>query len=174
MTHQSIVRRSAGLLVAIGLTLFFKLGWITSSFDTSPLPSNRASWTATLSALIWIAAILPWVRPSARVPVALLADAVLTSVAFLDRLHWRFVGDVSSLSELRQAWQLWMVAPSIRSLVRPADALLYFDVALGLVCWLRMTPAPDSRPAPVPTRAWQSATACAFAIALAIPALRSS
>lgn len=163
---------SRALIAALGVATFVKLAWMTSVFDSSSHPAVRTSSSATAAVLLLLAAPLPSLSPAFRVAAALVLDMLLSSIVFVDRVHWRFGGDVTSLSELSHLWQLWTVRSSVIAALRPGDLLLFADViVIGFIVWRFKVTSPASGQS-WRRLAWQSSAIVAMSLLLVVPTAR--
>ncbi|HUQ47542.1 MAG TPA: LTA synthase family protein [Gemmatimonadaceae bacterium] len=86
----------------------------------------------SLATLLILISPLVLLRPSTRF-VAMTLESFLLSVLVLgDVLHFRFYGDIPSLSASAGAWQLALVWESVVALVARQDILLFADIVVGL------------------------------------------
>ena len=100
------------------------------------LGASQSMVAATLGTLLFL---LPWLflRPGrSQVIAALLADMVLTLIAFADVLYYRHFGDLTSVATLRFASQLGDVSSSVTELLQPGDLLFWLDIPLLLLAAL--------------------------------------
>ena len=89
--------------------------------------------STTLASLLVVAALLVKVPRVTRLVVLLWVDLALTLLAIASFLHYRFFGDVLSVSDLYVAHQLPVVVPSIVRQLHPVDALYVLELAVGAV-----------------------------------------
>ncbi len=100
----------------------------------------------SLGTLLLLAALFS-LLPAVRRFVALwLVDLAVTILVLLDVLHFRFYGDISSVSAASTAWQLPLIWRSIVALLRPTDLLFVADLALALVFRRRYVRAVRAHP----------------------------
>ncbi len=120
-------------VVVIVLIMWVKLVEMTTHLRSGPADSDRAVLQSTLAVLLVLSAILVAVPRRFRVPAALAFDLMVTLVAYADLLHFRFFGDITSISDVAFAGQLVWVTPSITTLLRPGDMLYFVEIAVGVL-----------------------------------------
>jgi phosphoglycerol transferase MdoB-like AlkP superfamily enzyme len=130
-----------------------------SIFNLPPstrLPSDWYGWNAadagravlgSLGTLLIVASPLLLLRRRARAAAFWLLDAAVTLVVLVDLLHFRYFGDVVSVSALNAWSQIPLVRESILDILAPTDALLFADLLLvpGLLRAGRASPAAGPR-----------------------------
>ncbi|MBW3628013.1 MAG: LTA synthase family protein [Gemmatimonadetes bacterium] len=162
---RAIARASTReFLFALGpFVMFVAVLWAKLSYFNFP-PTERLgtdwnawrlkeavqAWIGTLAALLIICSPLLLLRPIARFVALAALDLLATALVFANLLHFRFYGDVLSVSALAAAEQIGATIGSLVRLLRPSDGLLFLDLmAAALVFPLylrahrRATPAPS-------------------------------
>lgn len=89
--------------------------------------------STTLASVMVLAALLLLLPRVTRLVVLLSVDLALTLLAISSFLHYRFFGDVLSVSDLYVAHQLPVVVPSIVRQLHPVDALYVVEIVALLV-----------------------------------------
>ncbi|MDP8922323.1 MAG: LTA synthase family protein, partial [Chloroflexota bacterium] len=89
--------------------------------------------STTLASLLLLSALLILVPRVSRLVVLLWVDLALTLLAIASFLHYRFFGDVLSISDLYVAHQLPVVVPSIVRQLHPIDALYILELVAGIL-----------------------------------------
>lgn len=99
-----------------------------AALQMAGLGAGEGMAEATLGALLFL---LPWLflrRGRVQLVAALLADIVLTLIAFADVLYFRHFGDLTSVATLRFAGQLSDVSSSVTELLQPGDLRFWLDI----------------------------------------------
>lgn len=89
--------------------------------------------SATLASLLVLFSPLLLVPRVWRLSALLVLDVLLTLLGVAGFLHYRFFGDVLSVSDLYVAHQLPVVVPSIVRQLHPVDAIYYLEIAVALL-----------------------------------------
>jgi phosphoglycerol transferase MdoB-like AlkP superfamily enzyme len=144
--HRPQALETALFLVVLA-SLAAKLIVLSVTLDDEPFPVERHVGSATLAAVLLLAAPLA-LLPRGRSLAALLLNAILTSLALADAVHFRFFGDVISIPGLTRAPQLRGVVSSVVEAIRTRDALLYLDLLplTAAVVLLRLRTRPPVHP----------------------------
>lgn len=140
----------AAPLIAIALALAVKLARLSNTLDPQPFPAHRAVLLTTVAVIgfMWTPLVLFAGTTTSHV-VACLLNVALTTLALADHVHYRFFGDVLSLSDSGRLGQIGVALPSLLYALGPRLALAYFDVVLALL----LLPAVRRRAAPATARA---------------------
>lgn len=130
--------------------LFLASAWLKTSWFSFPprqeLGNDWNGWRLTealqagagsLALLLLLCAPLLLVGRVRRYAVLWGIDLLATLVLLADLIHFRFYGDVLSITAASSAGQLPMVLASIAELLRAGDALLFADLVLGAVLFRR-------------------------------------
>ena len=119
------------MLSALSLAaLFAKLLLIGSHISPGSDASTNAPAAATIAILAILALPLAALGARARLLYGLGLNAAGTLTALADVWHVRFYGDLLSVAEIGGKWQVGMVFPSLRAIVRPFDFLLFADIVV--------------------------------------------
>jgi phosphoglycerol transferase MdoB-like AlkP superfamily enzyme len=100
---------------------------------------------AILAACVLLVAPILFAPAGWRLPLLLVVDAVLSSLALADTLYLRYFGELAPASALFHGSQGVQVAGSVRDLLRPSDAMILADLPLlvaALVLTRRWKPTP--------------------------------
>lgn len=89
--------------------------------------------SATLATLLLLLAPLFLLSRVRRLVVLLALDLALTLLGVAGFLHYRFFGDVLSVSDLYVAHQLHTVVPSVVRQLHPVDALYFLEIIAALL-----------------------------------------
>ncbi len=109
-------------------------GWLRPSIHVLRAAELRPHiFSATLASLILLLTPLLSLPRRWRFPVLLALDLALTTLGMAELVHFRFHGDVMSMSDAALVSQLSLVIPSILRYLRPANALCYADVVAGIL-----------------------------------------
>jgi lipoteichoic acid synthase len=109
-------------------------GWVRSPAQIlSVIQARPHILSATVSALLLLFAPLILLPATLRLAILLVLNVGLTLLGIAGFLHYRFFGDVLSVSDLYVANQLPVVVPSIVRQLHPIDALYWLDIIAGLV-----------------------------------------
>jgi phosphoglycerol transferase MdoB-like AlkP superfamily enzyme len=108
-------------------------GWLRSPVQIAGAIQTRPhTFTATLASLLLLFAPLLLLTSTTRLVILLVVDVALTLLGVAGFLHYRFFGDVLSVSDLYVANQLPVVVPSVIRQLHPVDALYYLDIVAAL------------------------------------------
>lgn len=126
------------------IALFLAAVWLkTSYFSFPPREAIAHDWNGwrltealqagagSLALLLVLLAPLLLVGRVRRYAALWAVDLLATLLVLADLVHFRFYGDILSVTSVGAAGQLGMVVSSIRELLSPADALLFADLAVG-------------------------------------------
>lgn len=73
-----------------------------------------------------------------RVPGLFLSYGILSTLIFMDLVHFRYFRTPISIYSIYSAGQLSAVGDSVKSLIKPMDILLFVDIAvLGIIFWVK-------------------------------------
>jgi lipoteichoic acid synthase len=109
-------------------------GWVRPFGQIAEAVQARPHvFSATFAALLLLFAPLVLMPRACRLALLLVLDVSLTLLAVLGFLHYRFFGDVLSVSDLYVAHQLHTVVPSVIRQLHPIDALYFLEIAAGLL-----------------------------------------
>jgi phosphoglycerol transferase MdoB-like AlkP superfamily enzyme/glycerophosphoryl diester phosphodiesterase len=122
-----------GLTVALFISVFAKLIHLGGTLDIGAYPEHRAPLAATLAVLLGAAGLVCRTRGRYDFAAAVALNGSLTVLALADIIHYRFYGDVLSIAEFTTVAQLGRVMPSLFSLLRVSDALLFADVTAAVL-----------------------------------------
>lgn len=87
----------------------------------------------SLGLLLVLCAPLLWVRPARRFAILCALNLGITLLVVSDVVHFRYFGDVVSMSAVSTGWQLGLVYRSVLALLRPTDLLFFADLAALLL-----------------------------------------
>jgi lipoteichoic acid synthase len=157
----------AGFLMA---SLFVKMAHGNLSLKSS-VPATTSRYCAMLASVLLVAAPLAMLGHTNRFAMAILLNLALTLLLTADRIHVSFFGDVISVAELGQAWQLSLVSSSIRASLKWSDCLNYVDVAAAAVVFPFYVPLVRQLPdASLDVRVLSAAALLGLAVIFSIPA----
>jgi lipoteichoic acid synthase len=136
------------LLAAGPFLLFVLLIWAKLSYFNFP-PNERLetdwvdwrlkeavqAWASTLAGLLILLSPLLLLRPLARYLVLAAIDVLVSALVLADLLHYRFYGDVISVSAVGTAGQVGGVMDSVLVLLSPTDAFLVADLLLAAIAF---------------------------------------
>ena len=132
-------------------------------------PPHRWTLTATCAVVLWLSLPTLWLRRRGRLLAGAGFNLAASILIVADRVHGRFFGDPTSISELIDAWQLPSVSKSILASLQPSDALFFIDIPVFLaLTFLAQRYLSSGGGATVPR--WAQWTAAVLAAALTIPA----
>ena len=154
--------------------LFVGLMWAKLSlFNRQPDPNGATEWytwswqqaaladISSLASLLILTAPLMLLAPARRFVAFWLADLTVTLIVLADVLHFRFYGDIASLSSASAAWQLPLIWRNVAAVLRPRDLLAFSDLAVVALVWLRIQRALRSEP-PEPRWFRRAVAGCVF------------
>lgn len=132
------------------VAVFFLLVWLKASyFNFPPTQAVEVDWNgwrlveavqagvASFAFLLLVLAPVVFLAPPTRYLVLWCIDAAVTLLVLADVIHFRFYGDVMSVTAAGAAGQISLVLESVAALVRPRDALLLGDLLLGVAFYRR-------------------------------------
>lgn len=109
-------------------------GWVRSPAQiVAAIQARPHILSATLASLLFLFAPLVLIRCTWRLALLSMLNLALTLLGVAGFLHYRFFGDVLSVSDLYVAPQLPVVVPSIMRQLHAVDALYFLDVLASLV-----------------------------------------
>ncbi|MCI5148404.1 MAG: LTA synthase family protein [Candidatus Electrothrix sp. MAN1_4] len=95
-------------------------------------PEHRAIWTASLASLLLF--VTPFFSLS-RIKCffsLLVVNLILTILFIGDEIHFRFYGDIISITEISAVWMLPFVSSSIVAVMKLSDILSFVDIIIGI------------------------------------------
>jgi len=102
--------------------------------DWYPWTTGEAVLAAlgSLATLLVLGAPLLLLSPLQRFIVLWILDLVVSIVVLADLLHFRYFGDVVSVTGLSVVWQVALVSRSVIALLQPSDLLFFVDLIVAL------------------------------------------
>jgi lipoteichoic acid synthase len=109
-------------------------GWIRSPVQIlGAIQARPHILSATLASLLILFAPLFLVPRVGRLAALLALDLFFTVLGMSEFLHYRFYGDVMSISDLWVAHQLPTIAPSVQRQLHPVDAIYFLDMIAAVL-----------------------------------------
>jgi lipoteichoic acid synthase len=109
-------------------------GWIRPPIQIlGAIQARPHILSATLASLMFLFAPLLLVPRIWRLLTLLALDLVLTVLAVGGFLHYRFYGDVLSISDVSVLHQLPLIIPSISRQFHPVDAIYYLEIIAAII-----------------------------------------
>jgi len=109
-------------------------GWIRPPDAISgAIQARPLILSATLASLVVLFGPLFMVPLVYRLPALLVVDLTFTLLAVADIVHYRFFGEILSVSDLYVLRQVRTIVPSVASRLHPVDGLYFLEVVAGLV-----------------------------------------
>lgn len=137
--------RARALVEIAPLVIFLLAIWTKLSYfnlpSTSRLGVDWYGWQlqqtvlaalGSLATLLIPLAALLLLSPIARFIALWLIDLAATLLLLSDIVHFRYFGDVISVSSLSVAWQVGPIHRSVVELLRPVDTVFFVDLVVGL------------------------------------------
>jgi phosphoglycerol transferase MdoB-like AlkP superfamily enzyme len=114
--------------------VYRKIERANASLD-SRVRLERSAHAATWAAVLLASAVLAVAGRHGRLGGAVLLNLGLTLMLTADRIHLRFYGDLVSVAELPNVWQLRRVLSSVRAALKASDISNYVDIGAAIVFW---------------------------------------
>lgn len=132
---------------------------------------RETAWATvgSLGTLLVVSAPLVFFSPAKRLAALLALNLAITLMVLSDILHFRYYGDVISVSALGAAWQIPLVASSVLELMNARDGILAIDIAVLALFWPYYRAAARRCP-PFGRRMQQSLALCFCATGIALVA----
>ena len=115
-------------------SLWAKLVFASHSLAPGPFPTHTAVLSTTLAVLSLLCMPILWLSARRRTVALLTLNALISTLAIADFIHFRYFGDVTSAEELLHVSQLLSLGESVLSVARPIDALYYADI-FAVIAW---------------------------------------
>lgn len=141
--------RALLLEIAPSAALFLIIWAKLSYFNFPPLETLENDWNpwyvtqaiqavlATLATLLIILSPVVLLSASRRFAVLCGVNLVATLLVVADLVHFRFFGDIISLSGIAVGWQVGLIYKSVLELLEPRDILLVADLMIAACVWPR-------------------------------------
>ena len=132
---------------------------------------RETAWATvgSLGTLLVVCAPLVFFSPAKRLAALLALNLAITLMVLSDILHFRYYGDVISVSALGAAWQIPLVATSVLELMNAHDGILAIDIVVFALFWPYYRGATRRCP-PLGRRMQQSLALCFCATGIALVA----